>query len=132
MTNPPRIRMARPRVRTAGTRIAPLARAGARDRGYDSSWDRTVLLFTSTHPFCLGCQAVGVKTATECIDHVEPHLGDRTRFWNKAMWQPACRWHHDSVKKRLEALYMRGEIGVADLWLNSARAVSMTREAGRG
>ncbi|WP_234891808.1 hypothetical protein [Sinorhizobium meliloti] len=39
------------------------------------------------------------------------------------MWQSSCKWHHDSVKQRLEKLYASGNIRLGDLWLNSAVAV---------
>lgn len=63
---------------------------------------------------------------TEVTDHVEPHKGDRDRFWDRAMWQPACSWHHDVIKQKLEAMFARGEIVVADLWLDSPVAVRLT------
>ncbi|MGM4955679.1 hypothetical protein ACT4MK_10015 [Bradyrhizobium barranii] len=63
---------------------------------------------------------------TEVTDHVEPHKGDRDRFWDRAMWQPACAWHHDVIKQKLEAMFARGEIVVADLWLDSPVAVRLT------
>ncbi|QDP20681.2 hypothetical protein [Bradyrhizobium cosmicum] len=65
-------------------------------------------------------------TPTEVTDHVEPHKGDRVRFWDRAMWQPACAWHHDVVKQKLEVMFAKGEILVADLWLDSRVAVRLT------
>jgi 5-methylcytosine-specific restriction protein A len=60
------------------------------------------------------------------VDHVDPHKGDMVKFWNRDMWQSSCRWHHDVVKKRLEAMLDRGEVAVADLWLTSAAAVALS------
>lgn len=77
---------------------------------------------------CLGCAAVGRWEATSVTDHVVPHKGDRVRFWDRTQWQPACAWHHDTVKQQLERLYEQGKATVADLWLNSARAIALTRE----
>jgi hypothetical protein len=68
-------------------------------------------------------------TATEITDHVQPHKGDPGRLWDEAMWQSACRWHHDVIKlikHILERMFARGEIKVADLWLNSAAAIRLT------
>lgn len=48
------------------------------------------------------------------------------KFWNADMWQPACRPHHDIVKQALEVSFKRGEIGLADLWLNSVAAIRLT------
>jgi 5-methylcytosine-specific restriction protein A len=63
-----------------------------------------------------------VEPAT-LVDHVEPHEGDQDKFWNTSMWQASCRWHHDSVKQRLELMWKAGSIPVNDLWLNSETAV---------
>lgn len=61
--------------------------------------------------------------AATVVDHVDPHHGDPAKFWDTSMWQSCCKWHHDSVKQRLEAMYRRGEIGLADLRLDSTVAV---------
>jgi 5-methylcytosine-specific restriction protein A len=102
-------------------------RGSARERGYGARWDTASAGFKRSHPLCLGCEAVGRVTATDVTDHVEPHKGDMVKFWNAAMWQPACSWHHDVVKQKLELQFARGEISIADLWLNSTVAMQMTR-----
>lgn len=107
---------------------ADARRGSARKRGYGAQWDRTSKLFKFQHPLCLGCSAVQRVTATEVTDHVVPHKGDMVAFWDSSKWQPACGWHHDVVKQRLEALFAKGVIKEADLWLNSARAIAMTLE----
>lgn len=61
-------------------------------------------------------------------DHIEPHRGNDRLFWNRRNWQSACDWHHDVVKQRLEAMFAAGEIGVADLRLDSEIAKRLTRE----
>ncbi|MGY3527708.1 HNH endonuclease [Bradyrhizobium sp. USDA 4452] len=103
-------------------------RGSARDRGYDAAFDRASALFKQQHPLCLGCEAIDRVSATDVTDHVVPHKGDRTVFWDRDRWQPACRWHHDVVKQRLEAMYASGAITAADLWLNSAVAMRLTRQ----
>ena len=102
-------------------------RGSARQRGYNTRWDKAVATFKDRHRLCLGCQAVGEKRATEVVDHVEPHKGDQTKFWNTSMWQPACRHCHDVIKKMLERMFEAGEAKIADLWLNSALAISLRR-----
>jgi 5-methylcytosine-specific restriction protein A len=102
-------------------------RGSARARGYTSQWDRASLLFRQAHPLCLGCEAVGYVAASEVVDHVVPHKGNQVRFWDQSLWQPACRFHHDVVKQRLEVMYDHGAIVAADLWLNSKVAVAVTR-----
>jgi molybdopterin-guanine dinucleotide biosynthesis protein A len=49
-------------------------------------------------------------------------------FWDRTKWQPACAWHHDVIKQRLEAMFAKGAIKVDDLWLNSAVAVRLTHD----
>lgn len=102
-------------------------RGSARERGYDARWDRDALAFRMRNPLCKGCQAVGRVEAATITDHVEPHRGDMALFWDRAKWQPSCQWHHDVVKQRLEAMFDAGKIGRADLWLDSAAAIALTR-----
>jgi 5-methylcytosine-specific restriction endonuclease McrA len=104
-------------------------RGSARARGYTAQWDNASALFKRQHPLCLGCDAIGrvtVVTVVELVDHVEPHKGDAAKFWNADLWQPSCRWHHDVVKQRLERAFAKGELKLADLWLNSAAAVRLS------
>lgn len=42
------------------------------------------------------------------------------------MWQPCCKWHHDSVKQRLELAYANGRGSIDDLWLNSPAAIKVS------
>jgi 5-methylcytosine-specific restriction endonuclease McrA len=105
-------------------------RGSARERCYDTVWDKASRGHRRSHPLCLGCQAVGRVTAAELTDHVVPHKGDQAIFWNRSLWQSACRWHHDVVKQKLEALWAQGKLGEAELWLNSASAIALTRELG--
>ncbi|MNU10386.1 hypothetical protein D3C72_2575020 [compost metagenome] len=43
------------------------------------------------------------------------------------MWQACCKWHHDSVKQRLEAMYARGQASLSDLWLDSPLALRIAK-----
>ena len=104
------------------------ARPNFRKRGYTTRWDKAAANFRRQHPYCLGCQAIGRVMPTELVDHVEPHKGDQSKFWNTALWQPSCRWHHDVIKKQLEALFERGECTLADLWLSSALGITLSRK----
>lgn len=103
-------------------------RGSARVRGYNPRWDKASGTFKVRRPWCLGCQALGLQVKTEVVDHVEPHKGNQVKFWNTAMWQPACRWHHDVIKPRLERMYEAGEIAVSDLWLSSKQAISLSKK----
>jgi len=61
------------------------------------------------------------------VDHVDPHHGDPDKFWDTSMWQSSCKWHHDSVKQRLEQLYAHRRIGLKDLWLDSEVAIRIAQ-----
>lgn len=43
------------------------------------------------------------------------------------MWQPACRWHHDVIKPKLERMFEVGEVKVDQLWLNSPAAIALSK-----
>jgi 5-methylcytosine-specific restriction protein A len=103
-------------------------RGSARSRGYDANWDRQAGDFKRAHPDCLGCKAVGRRSATAVVDHVIPHKGDRGLMWDKRNWQPSCRFHHDVVKQRLEDLYANGAVNEIELRLDSAKSVEITRD----
>lgn len=100
-------------------------RGSAAERGYTHRWSKAAATFRSRHPLCLGCEAAGMVEPTALVDHVEPHRGDSSKFWNTAKWQPSCRWHHDVVKQRLELMWERGEINEAGLWLDSPVALAL-------
>jgi 5-methylcytosine-specific restriction enzyme A len=120
-----------PRVATLDTRVGQ-SRPGARARGYDTGWSKASDAFKAAHRFCLGCAALGIRAPTEVVDHVVPHRGDRALFWDSRNWQPACTWHHSSVKASLEAKFDRGEISAASLWLDSAAAIELGRKSTKG
>jgi 5-methylcytosine-specific restriction protein A len=118
------IKMMRPNISTFGGNADN--RPNASGRGYGGSWKAAAGKFKRAHPCCLGCAALNRKVATAVVDHVLPHRGDREVFWNASMWQPACRWHHEVVKKKLEHLFLQGTIAADALWLDSGAAVSIS------
>lgn len=107
-------------------------RGSARERGYGARWDKASAGFKRKHPLCLGCEAVGRVEATTVTDHVIPHRGDTVLFWDSTKWQPACDWHHSVVKQMLEALFAQGKVTIDDLWLDSNKAIKLSREMSRG
>ncbi len=69
---------------------------------YGSRWQRARLVHLADHPLCVMCQARGRVTAAEVVDHITPHKGDLSLFWDAGNWQSLCRPHHDSTKRRIE------------------------------
>lgn len=71
-------------------------RPSASARGYDADWRRARIDFLRAHPFChCGAQAT-------VVDHITPHKGDQSLFWDKSNWAALCSHHHNSAKQRLE------------------------------
>lgn len=54
------------------------------------------------HPLCVMCSAEARTMAASVVDHIKPHRGDQTLFWDRTNWQPLCKPHHDSDKARQE------------------------------
>ncbi len=79
-------------------------RPSARDRGYDSRWDRERIAFLRLNPTCRRC---GAPATT--VDHIVPHRGDYSAFWNRSNWQPLCARCHNSHKQREDRRY-RAEV----------------------
>ena len=71
------------------------ARENAAARGYDKRWQRARALFLKRHPLCAECQRQNRITPATVVDHIIPHRGDETLFWDMANWQPLCKACHD-------------------------------------
>ncbi len=70
-------------------------RGGAVKRGYDAKWREARKLFLQKNPLCVSCMRDGKLTPATIVDHVIPHRGDQTLFWNKSNWQALCKRCHD-------------------------------------
>jgi 5-methylcytosine-specific restriction protein A len=77
-------------------------RPTAAQRGYSSRWQRAAKIFLAAHPLCVECKGRGLVKAAECVDHITPHRGDQTLFWDSTNWQPLCKRCHDSKTARGE------------------------------
>ncbi|TIX27737.1 HNH endonuclease [Mesorhizobium sp.] len=72
-------------------------RPNARRRGYSREWEKARASFLIAHPMCRYCPA-----PSNVVDHIKPHRGNMTVFWNKANWQPLCTPCHSSIKQSRE------------------------------
>ena len=75
-------------------------RGGAAARGYDSRWRKARALFLRRHPLCAECKRQGQLTPATVVDHIIPHRGDMTLFWDRENWQPLCACHHNEKTGR--------------------------------
>ncbi len=70
-------------------------RGTAHERGYDARWKEARLQFIGEHPLCVECESGGRLEAASVVDHVVPHRGDVSLFWDIANWQSLCKRCHD-------------------------------------
>ena len=73
----------------------------AAERGYDSRWQKARKRYLAANPLCVECAKEGRYTKATDVDHVVPHRGNQTLFWDQDNWQPLCHRHH-SIKTRRE------------------------------
>ncbi len=78
------------------------ARRSASERGYNSRWRKARNTYLSQHPLCVLCETEGRTTAATVVDHIKPHKGDQTLFWDTDNWQALCGPHHNSHKQSIE------------------------------
>lgn len=88
---------------------------GKRNRLYGRRWSTARRAFLAAHPQCCMCAAAGKDALAEVVDHIIPHRGDESLFWQQSNWQPLCAWHHNSEKARQEISGYSDRIG-ADGW----------------
>jgi len=72
-------------------------RPNSSQRGYNGTWDKAKAAFLKRHPRCVMC-----GRPADTVDHITPHRGDMTIFWDKANWQSLCAQDHNSAKQRIE------------------------------
>lgn len=70
-------------------------RGTAHQRGYDARWSKERDEFLRQHPLCVECRKKDYINPATVVDHIIPHKGDQTLFWDKTNWQPLCETHHN-------------------------------------
>jgi 5-methylcytosine-specific restriction enzyme A len=74
----------------------------AHSRGYTRAWQKARVAYLKEHPLCLYCHQSGRLMAAEVVDHIIPHQGDMSLFWDRDNWQALCKRCHDSIKQKEE------------------------------
>ena len=74
------------------------------ERGYGARWQRLAKQFLRQpeNVLCRLCQAEGRTVQAQVVDHIIPHKGDPTLFWDPSNWQPLCKSHHSRDKQAEE------------------------------
>jgi 5-methylcytosine-specific restriction protein A len=70
-------------------------RPTASEHGYDYKWQVARKKFLKEYPLCAKCQEKNKLTRATVVDHIIPHRGDGTLFWDKSNWQALCKRCHD-------------------------------------
>ena len=85
-------------VRRIARRETDAQRGNSAARGYDARWRKARLIHLAHHPRCVGFGATRGKCLqpASVVDHVVPHRGDHTLFWDAENWQSLCASCHNS------------------------------------
>lgn len=60
-----------------------------------SRWRDAARRWLRSHPLCAECERQGRVTAGRIVDHIVPHRGDMSLFWNQENWQTLCQPCHN-------------------------------------
>jgi 5-methylcytosine-specific restriction protein A len=78
-------------------------RGSARERGYNTRWQKARATYLRHHPLCVICAKDNRITPASVVDHIKPHKGDTALFWDvENNWQALCAPCHNSTKQREE------------------------------
>lgn len=77
-------------------------RESAAKRGYGRAWRAATRQFLAEQPLCVECAKEGRTEPATDVDHVVPHRGDATLFWDRGNWQGLCHSHHARKTRRGE------------------------------
>jgi hypothetical protein len=82
---------------------------------YGAKWQRRRRLWLLNHPLCRYCEEQNRVTGATVVDHIIPHRGNATLFWDETNWQSLCKDCHDSAKQSEEKNGYSNAVGV-DGW----------------
>jgi 5-methylcytosine-specific restriction enzyme A len=90
--------------------IAERARPSAAARGYGRRWQKTSAARLDKHPWCVDPYKVHklFPEPATVTDHVIPHKGNMTLFWDPTNWQSLCDRCHNT-----KTAFEDGGFGVA-------------------
>lgn len=85
-------------------RALDAARPSARERMYTKAWERARAAFLAAHPTCAHHEAEGRLAPSSVVDHVVPHRGSMSLFWDETNWQALCADCHNAKTARENGL----------------------------
>ena len=78
-------------------------RGTAHERGYGARWQKARAGWLRAHPLCQCPECRGGELRTviaTVVDHITPHRGDMTLFWDNTNWQSMAKVCHDKKTAR--------------------------------
>jgi 5-methylcytosine-specific restriction protein A len=74
-------------------------------------WTRRRAHQLREHPFCVMCEADGHAVVATVVDHVDPHRGNKEKFFLGKV-QSLCAAHHNSQKRKMESRGLDFELSI--------------------
>lgn len=75
-------------------------REHASSRGYGKAWQKARKAYLEAHPLCVECLKAGRYVKATDVDHIRPHRGDQSLFWDRSNWQALCHSCHSKKTNR--------------------------------
>ena len=69
---------------------------------YGRRWQKLRRQYLAENPLCEWCEQEGKIHPAEELDHIEKHNGDPVKFYDLDNLQGLCKYHHRTVKARIE------------------------------
>lgn len=70
-------------------------------------WKKLRAIVLYEEPYCRRCEAEGIVTPSDTVNHITPHEGNATLFWDRGNLEGVCASHHSSDIQREEAARRR-------------------------
>jgi 5-methylcytosine-specific restriction protein A len=86
------------------------SRGSAAARGYGYKWRMARAAFIRNHPLCAHHLKRNEFVASRQVDHIVPHGGDPTLFWDQSNWQALCDACHSAKTRKSQ----RGDARAGD------------------
>ncbi|QUN28721.1 HNH endonuclease [Cupriavidus sp. KK10] len=79
------------------------------ERGYSGAWRKARAAYLRAHPLCecAECKALGRVLPSTVVDHIKPHRGDMSLFWDRTNWQAMSKPCHDRKTARFDGGFGR-------------------------
>jgi len=83
-------------AKAAAAKRVDAQRESSTQRGYGYKWQKASKGFLIKHPLCAEHDRRGEVVAATEVDHIVPHKGDITLFWDRSNWQSLCHSCHST------------------------------------